>query len=104
MRNKAYNLEIEHRNVSVVNVGTRENPSYLPGQCCIVMPGQVPKVHLTPSQQTGIIDFAVRRPEANIHSIKSKGLDNLGLNTDAFIQLVSRSLAFRHSHNIRVNI
>ncbi|EAW15209.1 putative RNA interference and gene silencing protein (Qde2) [Aspergillus clavatus NRRL 1] len=66
-------------NMPVVNVGTRENPSYLPVEVCIVEPGQPAKSKLTPFQTRNMLAFAVRTPPQNAQSIVSKGTDVLGL-------------------------
>ncbi|KAJ3576121.1 hypothetical protein NPX13_g3804 [Xylaria arbuscula] len=82
-----YNITIRTPRLPVVNVGTREKPSYLPAECCIVPPGTPTKASLDPSQTKAMIDFAVRNPAANHKSITEKGLDNLGLRNDAFTLL-----------------
>lgn len=63
----------------VVNVGTRENPSYLPVEVCLVEPGQPAKSKLTPMQTRNMLSFAVRGPASNAYSIVSKGTAVLGL-------------------------
>ncbi|EXJ91778.1 hypothetical protein A1O3_00328 [Capronia epimyces CBS 606.96] len=71
----------------VVNVGTRERPSYLPAQVCHVIPGQASNAQLTPAQTQQIIRFAVRRPAQNAQSIITAGAQMLTGDTstlDAF--------------------
>jgi hypothetical protein len=63
----------------VVNVGTRENPSYLPVEVCMVEPGQPAKAKLSPNQTRNMLNFAVRSPPQNAESIVSTGLRVLGL-------------------------
>ncbi|KAI9374393.1 ribonuclease H-like domain-containing protein [Aspergillus egyptiacus] len=63
----------------VVNVGTRERPSYLPMQACIVEPGQPAKTKLTSDQTRQMLWFAIRRPAQNAQSIVTKGMKTLGL-------------------------
>lgn len=66
-------------NLPVINVGTRENPSYLPAEVCIVQPGQPAKTKLSPQQTQKMIQFAVRSPGENANSIMEKGTQVLGI-------------------------
>lgn len=68
-------------NRPVVNVGSRQNPSYLPMEVCEVIPGQQVKKKLTPSEVQKMVDFACRRPKLNADSIANDGKAILGLNT-----------------------
>ncbi|PWY71079.1 protein PIWIL3 [Aspergillus sclerotioniger CBS 115572] len=63
----------------VVNVGTKERPSYLPVEVCQVEPGQPANTKLSPEQTSSMIRFAVRPPNANAESIVTQGTDVLGL-------------------------
>jgi eukaryotic translation initiation factor 2C len=72
----------------VVNVGTRENPVYLPAEVCEVMPGQNAKTKLDPTQTQQMIKFAVRRPWENATSIVDEGLQTAGLSVQTNILLV----------------
>lgn len=65
----------------VVNVSTRERPTYLPAEACEVLLGQNASTKLSPEQTQKIIAFAVRKPWANAESIMSNGLDTAGLST-----------------------
>lgn len=56
---------ISNPNLPVVNTGNRENPSYLPAEVCIVMPGQNSQSKLDPAQTQQMIRFAVRKPWEN---------------------------------------
>ena len=62
----------------VVNVGTRDNPSYLPAQVCEVLPGQATMTRLSPKQTSHMIGFAVRKPHCNAQDIATSGLRLLG--------------------------
>ncbi|KAI1428689.1 ribonuclease H-like domain-containing protein [Xylaria sp. FL1777] len=84
-----YNIQIRDPTLPVVNVGTKANPSYLPAQVCVVLPGQPAKSHLSSSQTQRMIQFAVRGPADNANSIVSKGLITAGISTGAFTQLNS---------------
>jgi eukaryotic translation initiation factor 2C len=62
----------------VINVGTRDSPSYLPAQVCEVMPGQPANAKLSPAQTQQMIRFAVRKPTYNAQSIVMSGGQLLG--------------------------
>jgi hypothetical protein len=66
----------------VVNVGNRQNPSYLPAEVCVVLPGQTIKRRLSPDQTANMITFACRKPWENGNSIIGDGKTVLGLNTN----------------------
>ncbi|KAH8743849.1 PAZ domain-containing protein [Diaporthe sp. PMI_573] len=65
----------------VVNVGTEKNPSYLPAEVCIVLPGQSAMAKLSGDQTRNMIRFAVRGPWLNAMSIVNDGLLTGGLST-----------------------
>ncbi|KAI0401714.1 ribonuclease H-like domain-containing protein [Xylaria palmicola] len=85
---KSYNTQIRDPDLPVVNVGTRERPSYLPAQICVVIAGQPAKYHLSPQPQK-LNQFTVRSPGDNVKSIVSKGLSTAGLSGNTFPQLNS---------------
>ncbi|CAI4213970.1 unnamed protein product [Parascedosporium putredinis] len=66
-------------NVPIVNVGTRERPTYLPAEACNVLPGQNANTKLSPEQTQNMIRFAVRKPCDNAESITRDGLRTAGL-------------------------
>ncbi|KAG8165758.1 hypothetical protein KVR01_004310 [Diaporthe batatas] len=66
----------------VVNVGTDKNPSYLPAEVCIVLPGQSAMAKLSGDQTRNMIRFAVRGPWLNAMSIVNDGLSTGGLSRD----------------------
>ncbi|MCJ1392530.1 hypothetical protein MMC18_005398 [Xylographa bjoerkii] len=74
---KQYNLKVNPQ-LPVVNVGNKANPSYLPADVCMVLPGQPADAKLTPDQTANMITFAVRNPKANATSIVGRGLASLG--------------------------
>ncbi|ETS02811.1 RNA interference and gene silencing protein [Trichoderma reesei RUT C-30] len=76
---RSYNMRINDTRLPVVNVGNRENPTYLPLQVCYVLPGQPSKSKLDPNQTQQMIRFAVRRPFENATSIVNQGLQTAGL-------------------------
>ncbi|KAJ9381429.1 hypothetical protein DTO063F5_6175 [Paecilomyces variotii] len=73
-----YNIQTD-ANIPVVNVGTPNDPKYLPAEVCQVIPGQPSKAKLTPEQTRGMINFAVRKPAENAKSIVTKGASVLGV-------------------------
>jgi hypothetical protein len=73
----------------VLNVGNRENPSYLPAEVCLVLPGQTIKRRLSPDQTSNMITFACRKPYENANSIVGDGKAVLGLNSGQNSVLVS---------------
>ncbi|EEP77627.1 predicted protein [Uncinocarpus reesii 1704] len=70
---RMHNVGDMNEAMPVVNVGTSQNPSYLPVEVCRVEPGQTSKSKLTPRQTRSMIDFAVRKPAANAKSITERG-------------------------------
>ena len=75
----------------VINVGTRQNPSYLPADVCIVVPGQPSVAKLSPTQTQQMIRFAVRKPAQNAHSIVTRGAQVLGIEPSTNAILVSKT-------------
>ncbi len=63
----------------MVNVGNQENPSYLPAEVCVILPGQTIKQKLSSDQTSKMIKFACRRPAENGRSIVGDGKAVLGL-------------------------
>ena len=68
----------------VVNVGSRQNPSYLPPEVCVVLPGQPASSKLSASQTKEMLRFAVRKPAQNAQSIVTTGAAILGLAPNNF--------------------
>ena len=73
-----YNIKADPR-FPVVNVGNKENPSYLPAEVCQVEPGQPAGAKLAPNQTRNMLNFAVRGPAENARSIVAKGPETLSL-------------------------
>jgi hypothetical protein len=63
----------------VVNVGSKQNPSYLPAQVCDVIGGQHTSTKLSPVQTQNMIRYAVRPPEQNARFIATSGVNLMGL-------------------------
>lgn len=75
--------------ISVVNVGSEHNPSYLPAEVCIVLPGQSARTMLNSKQSSSMVSFAVRPPWVNAKSIETDGLKTAGLSNITNPLLVS---------------
>ncbi|KAL3465293.1 ribonuclease H-like domain-containing protein [Aspergillus heterothallicus] len=82
-----YNITVDPK-VPVVNVGTKDQPSYLPVEVCRLEPGQPAKSKLTPNQTRQMLNFAVRSPAQNALSIVNKGTETLGIGESANPTLV----------------
>lgn len=80
------NIKLNENN-PVVNVGTSENPSYLPAEVCVVLPGQVIKRRLSPSQTQEMIKFACRAPWQNGDSTIADGKPTLGFSNPLLVSL-----------------
>ncbi|KAL9131513.1 MAG: hypothetical protein Q9217_000592 [Psora testacea] len=78
---------IQEPKLPVVNVGNKDNPSYLPAEVCIVMPGQSTQSKLDPAQTQQMIRFAVRKPWENANSIIQDGPRTVGLLPQANVKL-----------------
>ncbi|KAI1488764.1 ribonuclease H-like domain-containing protein [Biscogniauxia mediterranea] len=76
-----HGVRIQNPELPVVNIGTKDDPSYLPPQVCYVLPGPANK-QLDPTQTQNMIRFAVRRPVENATSIVMKGRQTAGLSPD----------------------
>lgn len=78
----AYNVTISNPELPVVNVGTKEHPSYLPAQVCQVLPGQPALSKLSPDQTAQMIRFAVRKPTFNARDIATSGARLMGFGSE----------------------
>ncbi len=89
----AYGRQIADINLPVVNAGTRESPTYLPAEVCVVMSGQAAKTKLSPAQTQEMIRFAVRKPWENANWIVKDGIPTTGLSSQTNPLLVSVIIA-----------
>ncbi|ETN39977.1 uncharacterized protein HMPREF1541_04252 [Cyphellophora europaea CBS 101466] len=78
---QTYNITIRDTSLPVLNVGTSDNPVYLPAQVCVVRGGQHTVQQLSPSQTQNMIRFAVRSPERNATSVTVTGRQFLGFDS-----------------------
>ncbi|OTA55881.1 Piwi-domain-containing protein [Hypoxylon sp. EC38] len=71
-------------NLPVVNIGTLENPTYLPLETCIVLPNQVARTKLDRDQVDTMIQFSVqeRLPATNARDIEVDGFRSVGLSSN----------------------
>lgn len=83
-----YNI-LTSNDFPVVNVGTEDNPSYLPAEVCVVLPGQSAMAKLSGDQTRNMISFAVRGPWLNAESIVNNGFQTAGLSSQTNPLLVS---------------
>lgn len=63
----------------VVNVGNKDNPSYLPVEVCVIVLGQSSQAKLDPKQTANMISVAVRPPHINAKSIAEDSSGTIGL-------------------------
>lgn len=96
---EAYNINLDP-NMPVMNVGNRQNPSYLPVEVCMVEPGQPARTKLTGNQTRNMLNFAVRTPALNAQSVVRNGTRVLGF-ADGNATLVSLML-FRNLQQLTV--
>ncbi|OAL31298.1 hypothetical protein AYO20_08208 [Fonsecaea nubica] len=76
---QTYNLVIRDISLPIVNVGNKQNPSYLPAQVCHVIGGQHTLTKLSPPQTQNMIKYAVRSPDQNARFIATSGVSLLGI-------------------------
>lgn len=75
---KTYNIATNPR-YPVVNVGSVQDPIYLPVEVCRIGPCEPFKGELLPDQTKEMINFAVRKPAQNAQSIVNEGVAILNI-------------------------
>ncbi|KAI0139924.1 Piwi-domain-containing protein [Hypoxylon sp. NC0597] len=81
-----YKLAID-ATLPVVNVGTRQNPTYLPAEHCEVLQGQKVKINLDHVEKVKkMTKVAVRNPWFNASDIEGLGLQAIGLRGGGYKQ------------------
>jgi hypothetical protein len=70
-----HNIQLNDPLAPVVNVGSAQDPVYLPPELCYVHGGQPAKTVLSPAQTAGMIKFAARPPNLNAESIEGPSLE-----------------------------
>jgi eukaryotic translation initiation factor 2C len=81
-----HGITLQHPTLPVLNVGTRNDPSYLPAELATVLPGQPVRRLLSGRQTEHMLRFAARPPRANAESIvgtPGNGLKTMGFNGPA---------------------
>ncbi|OTA85831.1 hypothetical protein M434DRAFT_376742, partial [Hypoxylon sp. CO27-5] len=74
-----YNIGLDNT-LPVINVGTRESPTYLPAEHCEVLPGQKVKIDIDRIEKVKkMTEVAVRDPWRNALDIENHGLRTIGL-------------------------
>lgn len=76
-----YGIKVDAR-LPVLNVGTREKPTYLPADVCSIVKGQPAKAKLSPNQTAAMIRCAVQPPARNALAIKTDGISSLQLHAN----------------------
>lgn len=59
----------------VVNVSTRQKPSYMPPDVCVVLPGQPSDAKLTPNVISLHLLHFVLREETDFHDVRVQGIE-----------------------------
>ncbi|OQU96381.1 PAZ domain-containing protein [Cladophialophora immunda] len=90
-----YNIAVSEPKLPVVNVGSKDRPSYLPAQVCMVIPGQTCNTQLSPSQTQQMIRFAVRKPAQNAMSIVTSGAKMLAVGNNSTLDAFNISITPR---------
>lgn len=94
-----YSLETSN-NFPVVNVGSDDNPSYLPAEVCIVLPGQPARTRLNGEQTSKMVNFACRPPWINAKSIEDDGFETAGLSRKTNPLLVSPTVSLTKKESL----
>ncbi|KAL9031872.1 MAG: hypothetical protein Q9196_000127 [Gyalolechia fulgens] len=76
---KKYNIQLKQPLEPVINVGTREKPSWIPPELLTVEPGQQYRRKLDGQQTDRMLGFAVRKPAENARRIVEQGAPMMGL-------------------------
>ena len=69
-----------------MNVGSRNNPVYMPAELVTILDGQPLRRKLTPNETRDMINFSCRSPFANATSISTFGRQVLGLDTSEILR------------------
>lgn len=94
-----YNIHLEKPEDPVINVGSKEKPSWVPPELCTVEPGQQYARKLDERQTARMIEFAVRKPAENARRIVQQGAPMMGL-SEVNQSLVGGLILFRAMANL----
>ncbi|KDQ20590.1 hypothetical protein BOTBODRAFT_169326 [Botryobasidium botryosum FD-172 SS1] len=75
---KKYKIRIKHDQLPVVNVGTRDTPTFLPPELCTLLPGQPFRGKLSDTHTAHMIKYACQPPNVNVSTILGGGMQRLG--------------------------
>ncbi|KAL8761911.1 MAG: hypothetical protein Q9184_002015 [Pyrenodesmia sp. 2 TL-2023] len=76
---RKYSIRLDKPDDPVINVGSKEKPSWVPPELLTVEPGQQYARKLDESQTAKMINFAVRTPAENARRIVERGAETMGL-------------------------
>ncbi|KAK3303333.1 ribonuclease H-like domain-containing protein [Chaetomium strumarium] len=79
-----YNYRVKP-DLPLINMGTKDKPTYVPAELCTLLPGQSVKAKLLPVEQDAMIRFACRKPSENAVSITTSGRELLALNNNRLL-------------------
>lgn len=85
-----WNRTLQHAEEPCINLGTKQNPVFVPPELLTVEPGQQYVKKLEAGQTRAMISFAVRKPAENARRIVEQGAAMMGL-SDTNQKLVSTS-------------
>lgn len=89
---KQHGITLKYPDWPVLNVGAKNDPSYLPVELATVLPGQPVRRLLSGDQTSSMINFAARAPRLNAESIAGtpgNGLKIMGFNGPAQTNMVN---------------
>lgn len=69
---------IQNFEYPVINVANKDNPNYMPSHVCTIVSGQMAKRKLDSVQNSDMIKYAIREPEATRKSINADAFRVLG--------------------------
>lgn len=92
-----YNIHLKQPLEPVINVGTKEKPSWIPPELLTVEPGQQYRRKLDGQQTDNMLGFAVRKPAENARRIVEQGAAMMGLSENNQ-NLVGVHSVFGHEH------
>ena len=89
------NVQPLNEKFPVLNVGNRDNPTYLPIEVCVIVPAQSSQAKLDPNQTANMISVAVRPPHLNAKSIAEDSSRTVGLSpqTNVYMRQYGVSIA-----------
>lgn len=74
-----YNVRLRYPHLPVVDVGTQDNPAYIPPELCTVVKGQPFKGRLDDRQTESMLKVAKKTPAENASFITGQGSEVVGI-------------------------